>query len=72
MNNTAIQRELLSEVRTPAQALSFALARERGQQNQNEILRGNHCSWNTTVAHLFARKTKAAIFPTPNTKQYPE
>ena len=65
MNNTAIQMELLSEMRTPAQALNYALARERGQQNQKEILRGNNSTWNTTVAHLSARKTKPAILPTP-------
>ena len=70
MNNTAIQMELLSEVKTPAQALNYALARERGQQNQKEILRGNNSNWNTTVAHMSARKTKPAILPTPNTKQY--
>ena len=34
MNNTAIQIKLLSLMRTPAQALNYALARERGQQNQ--------------------------------------
>ena len=60
-------------MRTPAQALNYALARERGQQNQKEILRGNNSNWNTTVAHLSARKTKPAILPTPkNTKQYPQ
>ena len=65
--------ELLSEMRTPAQALNYALARERGQQNQKEILRGNNSNWNTTVAHLSARKTKPALLPTPqNIKQYPQ
>ena len=39
MNNTAIQMELLSEVRTPAQFLNFAASRERGHENQREILR---------------------------------
>ena len=72
MNNTAIQMELLSEMRTPAQALNYALARERGQQNQKEILRGNNSNWNTTVAHLSARKTRPAILPTPQSKQYPQ
>ena len=73
MNNTAIQMELLWEMRTPAQALNYALARERGQQNQKEILRGTNSNWNTTVAHLSARKTKPALLPTPqNTKQYPQ
>ena len=37
--------ELLSEMRTPAQALNYALARERGQQNQREILRGNNSNY---------------------------
>ena len=62
--------ELLSEMKTPAQALNYALARERGQQNQTEIHRGNDSNWNTTVSHMSARKTKPAILPTPNTKQY--
>ena len=65
--------ELLSEMRTPAQALNYELARERRQQNQKEILIGNNSNWNTTVAHLSARKTKPALLPTPqNTKQYPQ
>ena len=65
--------ELLSEMRTAAQALNYALARERGQQSQKQILRGNNSNWNTTVAHLSARKTKSPILPTPqNTKQYPQ
>ena len=29
--------ELLSEVRTPQQALNYAINRERGQANQQEI-----------------------------------
>ena len=66
MNNTAIQMELLSEMRTPAQALNYALAKDREQQNQKEIPRGNNSNWNTTVAHMSARKTKQAILPTPN------
>ena len=33
--------ELLSEVRTPAQVLNFALYRERVQENQKEILRSS-------------------------------
>ena len=32
MNNTSIQMELYSEVRTPTQALNFAPARKRGQK----------------------------------------
>ena len=37
MNNTTIQMELLSEVRTPAQVVNFALSRERGQANQKKF-----------------------------------
>ena len=48
-NNTAIQMELLSEVRTPAQVLNFALSRERGQENQKEILRTSAPNWNNQV-----------------------
>ena len=42
--------ELLSEVRTPAQVLNFALSRERGQENQKEILRANPSNWNQVNA----------------------
>ena len=60
-------------MRTPAQARNYALARERGQQNQKEILRRNDSNWNTKVAHLSARKTQPALLSTPqNTKQYPQ
>ena len=45
MNNSAIQMKLLSEVCTPAQVLSFAISRERGQENQKEILRANPSNW---------------------------
>ena len=37
MNITAIQMKLLSEVRTAAQVLNFALSRERGQENQKKF-----------------------------------
>ena len=72
MNNTVIQMELLSEMRTPAQALNYAFERESEQHNQKQILRRNNSNWNTTVEHLSARKTKPAILPTPKTKQYPQ
>ena len=68
MNSTAMQMEILSEVRTPAQALNFALARKGGQQNQKEILRGTNSHWNMTVAHLSSRKTKPALLHTPSEK----
>ena len=72
MKNTVIQMVILSEKRTPAQALNYARAQERVLQNQKEILRGNDSNWKITVAHLSARKTKHAILPTPNTRQYPQ
>ena len=34
MRSSNIQMELLSEVRTPQQALNYAINRERGQANQ--------------------------------------
>ena len=37
MNNTEIQSELLTETRTPAQFLQYALNEERGQENQRAI-----------------------------------
>ena len=47
MTNTSIQTDLLSEVRTPQQVLNFAINRERGQANQQEILKAhtNNTSW---------------------------
>ena len=50
MNNSTIQMELLSEVRTPALVLNFAISRERGQENQREILRANPSNWNQVNA----------------------
>ena len=38
MRSSNIQTELLSEVCTPQQALNYAVNRERGQANQQEIL----------------------------------
>ena len=50
MNNSAIQMELLSEVRTAAQVLNFDLSRERGQANKRKILRANPSNWNQVNA----------------------
>ena len=52
MNNRAIQMELLSEVRTAAQVLIFALSRERGQENQRVNLRSSTTNWNTQVGAI--------------------
>ena len=54
MRSSNIQMELLSEVRTPQQALNYAINRERGQANQQEILKAN-TSWNTVS---YVRQTK--------------
>ena len=43
--------DLLSEVRTPQQVLNFAINRERGQTNQQEILKAhtNNTSWSKVL-----------------------
>ena len=46
MTNTSIQMDLLSDVRTPQQVLSFAINRERGQANQQEILKTHSSNTN--------------------------
>ena len=61
MNNTAIQMDLLSEVRTPQQVLNYAINRERGQANQQEILRANSTSTWNQVTYIGPQ----AILPTP-------
>ena len=47
MRSSNIQMELLSETRSPQQALNYAVNRERGLANQQEILRSNNTNWNT-------------------------
>ena len=42
MKSSNIQMELLSEMSTPQQALNYAVNRERGQANQQEILGANN------------------------------
>ena len=51
MTNTSIQMDLLSEVRTRQQVLNFAINRERGQSNQQEILKAhtNNTSWSQVL-----------------------
>ena len=76
MNNTSIQMDLLSEVRTPQQVPNFAINRERGQANQQEILRAhtNNTSW-SQVSYIrnkprtsFPQRTiQQPILPTPPT-----
>ena len=47
MKSSNLQMELLSEMRTPQQAVNYAVNRERGLANQQEILRSNNSNWNT-------------------------
>ena len=56
------QTELLSEMQTPKQPLSYAVIRERGLANQQEILRANNTNWNT-VSNV--RQNKQRNYP-PN------
>ena len=43
MHSSNTQMELLSEVRTPQQVLNYAINRERGQANQQEIIKLEKC-----------------------------
>ena len=74
MKNTSIQMDLLSEVRTPQQVLNFAINRERGQANQQEIIRAhsNSISWsqvsyirNRPRPNFQQRTPQQPILPTP-------
>ena len=56
MRSSNIQMALLSEVRTQQQALNYAVNRERGQANQQEILRAN-TRWNT-VSYVRQNKSR--------------
>ena len=76
MTNTSILMDLLSEVKTPQQVLNFAINRERGQANQQEIMRAhtNNTSW-SQVSYIrnkprtsFPQRTiQQPILPTPPT-----
>ena len=68
MNNSAIQMELLSEVRTAAQVLTFALSRERGQANQREILQANPSNWNQVNATT-QQNSRPQMRPQTNVQQ---
>ena len=76
MTNTSIQMDLLSEVRTPQQVLNFAINRERGQANQQEILRAHSSSTNWSQVSYIRNKPRTPftqrppqqpILPTPTT-----
>ena len=74
MTKTSIQMDLLSEVRTPQQVLNFAINRERGQANQQEILKAhtNSIIWsqvsyfrNRPRRPIQQRTLQKPILPTP-------
>ena len=65
MNNTAFKMDLLSEVRTPQQVLNYAINSERGQANQQEILRANSTSTWNQVTNIRQNRRTQAILPTP-------
>ena len=76
MNNTSNQMDLLSEVRTPQQVLNFAINRERGQANQQEILKAHFSSTNWSQVSYVRNKPRTPftqrppqqpILPTPTT-----
>ena len=76
MTNTSIQMDLLSEVRTPQQVLNFAINRERGQANQQEILKAHSSSTNWSQVSYIRNKPRTPftqrppqqpILPTPPT-----
>ena len=60
MRSSNIQMELLSETRSPQQALNFAVNRERGLSNQQEISRTNNKNWNTVS---YVRQNKLITYP---------
>ena len=67
MRSSNIQMEPLSETRTPQQALYYAVNRERGLANQQEILRSNNTNWNTVS---YVRPNRQRTY-NQNTQQKP-
>ena len=66
MRSSNIQMELLSEARTPQQALNYAINRGRGQANQQETLKAN-TSWNT-VSYVRQNKTRPQMAYAPQAR----
>ena len=60
MQSSNTQMELLSEVRTAQQVLNFAINRERGLANQQEIQKA-HSNWNT-VSYVRQNKQRNNIY----------
>ena len=68
MTNTTIQMDLLSEVKTPQQVLYYAINCERGQANQQKILKSNNTSNRNHVSYIKQnRRTTQPILTTPQT-----
>ena len=76
MRNQQIQMDLLSEDRTPSETLNYALARERGQANQqkmhNSQISQSHTHtdnpWFEKIQYI-KRRSRGPILPTPQTGQ---
>ena len=58
MSNTSKQMDLLSKVRTPQQVLNFAINRERGQANQQEIVKAHSSNTNWSNVSYIRNNTR--------------
>ena len=73
MRSQQIQLDLLSEDRTPSETLNYALARERGQANQQKT-NSSHSTihadnpWFEKVQYI-KRQNRSPMLPTPQTGQ---
>ena len=76
MRNQQIQMDLLSEDRTPSETLNYALARERGQANQQKMHNSQSSQshihtdnpWFEKIQYI-KRQNRGPILPTPQTGQ---
>ena len=76
MRNQQIQMDLLSEDRTPSETLNYALARERGQANQQRMHNSQSSKshihtenpWFEKIQYI-KRQNRGPILPTPQTGQ---
>ena len=76
MRNQQIQMNLLSEDRTPSETLNYALARERGQANQQRMHNSQSSQshihtdnpWFEKIQYI-KRQNRGPILPTPQTGQ---
>ena len=76
MRNQQIQMDLLFEDRTPSETLNYALARERGQANQQKMNNSQSSQspihtdnpWFEKIQYI-KRQNRGPILPTPQTGQ---